>query len=133
MGLFDELTWQIWRNQVWDAKSRFMDWLIEKHYTSFDKIWGKACPGRCVTLLNFYGVQRYQMPYIAELPTSLKLGLYTPGTHIPVVTDDDLLRDQPDYAVILAWHYAEPIMRRLREAGYRGKFVLPLPEFKVID
>jgi SAM-dependent methyltransferase len=133
VGLFDELTWQVWRNQVWDAKSRFMDWLIGRHYTSLDRVWGKACPGRCITLMNFYGIQRYQMPYIAELPTSLKLGMYTPGNHIPVVTDDDLLREQPDYAVILAWHYSEPIMRRLKEAGYRGKFVLPLPEFQIID
>jgi hypothetical protein len=51
-----------------------------------------------------------------------------PGKHIPVVKDEELVKDQPDYIVILAWHYGKPIARILRDQmGLKSKLVLPLP------
>ena len=72
------------------------------------------------------------MPYIAEQPTSLKLGLHLPGKHIPVVNNEVLFREQPDYVVLLAWHYAEPIKKLLRERGLKSKLVVPLPAMRVL-
>jgi hypothetical protein len=89
---------------------------------------GKACPGRCSTLLNYCDLGTNVIPYIAEQHTSLKLGMLLPGKHIPIVKDEQLLKDQPDYIVILAWHYGEPIARILRDQmGLKSKLVLPLP------
>jgi hypothetical protein len=93
---------------------------------------GKACPGRCSTLLNYCDIGTYFIPYIAEQHTSLKLGMYLPGKHIPIVKDERLLKDNPDYIVILAWHYGKPIARILREKmGLKAKLILPLPNVAV--
>ena len=73
------------------------------------------------------------MPYIAEQPTSLKLGMYLPGQHIPIVENSILIREQPDYVVLLAWHYARPIAEQLRTRGLTSKLIVPLPEFKILD
>lgn len=94
---------------------------------------GNSCPGRCSTLLNYVGIDRELMPYIAEQPTSLKLGLYLPGKHIPVVENSILVEEQPDYIVLLAWHYWQTIMTGLRAHGVKSKFVLPLPEVQIIE
>jgi hypothetical protein len=94
---------------------------------------GNSCPGRCSTLLNFCGIGPDLMPYLAEQPTSLKLGLHLPGKHIPVVDNRILIDEQPDYVVLLAWHYWEPISRQLRERGLRSKLVVPFPELRIIQ
>ena len=94
---------------------------------------GNSCPGRCSTLLNYAGLDGTLMPYICEQPTSLKLGLHLPGKHIPIVSNDRLIAEQPDYVVLLAWHYAEPIAQQLRARGLKSKFVVPLPELSIVS
>ena len=71
------------------------------------------------------------MTYIAEQPTSLKLGLFLPGRHIPIVNEKRMFDEQPDYAIMLSWHYAEPIIRKLRKKGLKSKVILPLPNVTV--
>jgi C-methyltransferase C-terminal domain/Putative zinc binding domain/Methyltransferase domain len=94
---------------------------------------GNSCPGRASTLLNYCGIDRSLMPYICEQPTSLKLGLHLPGKHIPVVNNQRLIDEQPDYVVLLAWHYGEAIAAQLRARGLRSRLVMPLPELQIID
>lgn len=94
---------------------------------------GIGCPGRSSTLLNYVGLDPDLMPYIAEQSTSLKLGLYLPGTHIPIVDEKRMFDEQPDYALMLSWHYAEPIIAKLREKGLRSRIILPLPEVIVSE
>jgi 2-polyprenyl-3-methyl-5-hydroxy-6-metoxy-1,4-benzoquinol methylase len=89
---------------------------------------GNSCPGRCSTLLNYVGLGSDLMPYIAEQPASLKLGKFLPGLHTPIVNNQRLVDEQPDYIVLLAWHYADPIKKLLRQRGVKSKLVLPLPE-----
>lgn len=63
-----------------------------------------------------------------------KQGLYSPGLHLPVLPSDDLAERRPDVVLICAWRYWEPIVRkhaRYREQG--GTFVVPMPEFRVLD
>jgi C-methyltransferase-like protein/putative zinc binding protein/methyltransferase family protein len=93
---------------------------------------GIGCPGRSSTLLNYCNIDRDLMPYIAEQSSSLKLGLFLPGKHIPIVDEARLFAEQPEYAVMLSWHYAAPIIRSLREKGLRSKIVLPLPHFHIV-
>lgn len=94
---------------------------------------GIGCPGRSSTLLNYTGIDPDLMPYIAEQSNSLKLGLFLPGRHIPIVDEKRIFDEQPDYAVMLSWHYAEPIIRKLREKGLKSKIVLPLPEVRIYE
>lgn len=130
-GLDKIKTYRKFAERVEKARLEFMEFLL-KTKKSGKSIVGKSCPGRASTLLNYYGVGPEFLPYLAELPTSLKLGLYLPGKHIPVVNEKILLKEQPDYVVLLSWHYAEPIMKRLKKAGLRSDFVIPLPDLKIV-
>ena len=94
---------------------------------------GNSFPGRANTLLHFCGIGKDLMPYIGEQPTSLKLGHFTPGNHIPIVNNQRLIDEQPDFVVLLAWHYAEPIIAQLRARGLKSKLIQPLPVCQVLD
>ncbi|MBV9523020.1 MAG: class I SAM-dependent methyltransferase [Alphaproteobacteria bacterium] len=94
---------------------------------------GIGCPGRSSTLLNYCNIDPLLMPYIAEQSSSLKLGLFLPGKHIPIVDEKRLFEEQPEYAVMLSWHYAEPIIKKLRERGLRSKLIIPLPSLRVVE
>jgi hypothetical protein len=131
-GLFEKITYTRFRSRVEEQRDRLMTLSYQAHQSGLHLV-GNSCPGRCSTLLNYYGMTRDQMPYIGEQPTSLKLGMYLPGKHIPVVNNQRLIDEQPDYVVLLAWHYGEPIVKQLRARGLKSKFVTPLPEFRVLD
>jgi hypothetical protein len=63
-----------------------------------------------------------------------KQNTFSPGCHIPVYSSPEILKRKPDYIVILAWRYFEPIVRNNKkylESG--GKFIVPLPKLKVIS
>jgi SAM-dependent methyltransferase len=93
---------------------------------------GNSCPGRCSTLLNFAGIGPDLMPYLAEQPTSLKLGKYLPGKHIPVVNNQRLIDEQPQHVMLLAWHYAQPIAEQLRARGLKSKLYVPMPQLELL-
>ena len=130
-GLGKLQTYRKFAERVQKARLEFMDFLI-KTKKSGKSIVGKSCPGRASTLLNYYGVDTEYIPYLAELPTSLKLGMYLPGKHIPVVNEKILLKEQPDYVVLMSWHYAEVIMKRLKAVGLKSDFVIPLPDLRIV-
>jgi C-methyltransferase C-terminal domain/Putative zinc binding domain/Methyltransferase domain len=130
--LFDPETYRKFRAHVEERRDRFMTLAYDAHLRGKHFV-GNSCPGRCSTLLNYYGVTRDLMPYIAEQPTSLKLGLHLPGKHIPVVPNQRLIDEQPDYVVLLAWHYAKPIAEQLRARGLQSTFITPLPDVQMIE
>jgi SAM-dependent methyltransferase len=130
-GLAEPGTWRLWRERVLANRDGFMEWL-HKMRRQGQRIAGKSCPGRAATLINFYGLRPDQVPYLGELPGSLKLGKYLPGAHIPIVEETRLLAEQPDYVILFDWHYADVIAQRLRAAGLESRFVMPLPHFEVL-
>jgi len=130
-GLGAYQTYAAFAERVKKARLEFMDFMIGTKKTG-KSIVGNSCPGRCVTLLNYYGVDAELLPYVAEQPTSLKLGMYVPGKHMPVVNNQRLIDEQPDFVVVLAWHYAKPIMEQLKARGLKSDFVIPLPDFRIV-
>ena len=53
--------------------------------------------------------------------------------HIPVYSDNKLLTDKPDYALVLAWNFAKEIMNNNHlYKKNKGKFIIPLPIPKII-
>ncbi len=117
--------------RVKKARLEFMDFLIKTKKLG-KSIVGNSSPARASTLLNYYGVDSELIPYLAEQPTSLKLNMFLPGKHISIVNNQRLIDEQPDYVVILAWHYAKPIMEQLKLKGLKSDFIIPLPDFKVV-
>ena len=91
-----------------------------------------GAPAKGNTLLNYCGITTDLVPYTVD-KNPLKVGLYTPGAHLPVFPVSTLLENQPDYVLILAWNFAEEIM--LQQHEYRatgGRFIIPIPEPKVV-
>ncbi|MCM0018610.1 MAG: class I SAM-dependent methyltransferase [Tagaea sp.] len=131
-GLEDEATYARFAARTLRAKLDLQSLLLDLKRKGTPAP-GIGCPGRSSTLLNYSNIDPDLMPYIAEQSTSLKLGLHLPGKHIPIVDEKRLFDEQPPYAVILSWHYAQPIVRKLRERGLRSKIVVPLPELTVIE
>lgn len=131
VGLHTPDAWGQFRARVYENRDRFMEFAYGLHRQG-KRLVGNSCPGRGATLLNFYGVTPDMMPYIGELPTSLKLGRYLPGKHIPIVNNRRIVEEQPDYLLLLAWHYAEAIVQRLRSEGVRSTLITPLPEFTIL-
>lgn len=130
-GLHTPAAWAAFRRRVVETRDRFMEYAYQAKRRGETMV-GNSCPGRGSTLVNYYGIDRSLMPYIAELPTSLKLGKYLPGKHIPIVDNRRLFEDKPDHVVLLAWHYSDYIIERLREAGLKSTLVVPLPTFRPV-
>lgn len=95
------------------------------------RIWGIGAATRATPLLHFSGLDKY-IEKVCEVSTSDKIGHVMPGTHIPIVDEAELISEQPDYAVLFAWHMADVIVPNLRKRGYRGRIIVPLPWPKVM-
>jgi SAM-dependent methyltransferase len=130
--LHDSATWALFRDRILLQRDLLMEFLYQARGEG-KRVAGVSCPGRCSTLLNFYGIGPDLIEYLGELPTSLKLGHYLPGRHIPIVDNRRIAKEQPDVLVLMAWHYADKIVPRLRSEGIRSQLVMPLPEFGIVD
>jgi SAM-dependent methyltransferase len=93
---------------------------------------GIGAPMKASTLLNFYGITPDLLEYIGEV-NELKVGTVVPGVRIPVVHEDRVFEDQPDYALVLSWNMADFLIPKLRSRGFQGKFILPVPQVEVIE
>ena len=131
-GLYKEDIYKEFTSKVRKSKLQLQN-LILKARNNNQKIVGVGCPGRATTLLSYCNLDTESLSYIAEQSTSLKLGLFTPGTYIPIIDEKIMLEEQPDFVIILSWHYWEPIVKKLREKGLKSKIIIPLPEVRIID
>jgi len=89
---------------------------------------GYGAPAKGNTLLNYCGIDTSLLPYTVD-KNERKVGLYTPGMHIPVRPVSALLEEQPDDVLILAWNFAAEIMSQQQTYRTRGgHFITPVPE-----
>ncbi len=91
---------------------------------------GFGAPAKATTLMYHFGLGAEDLDFIVD-DSPLKQGLYTPGTHIPVLAPSALYEHKPDAVIILAWNFAETIIDKhsaFLDAG--GRFIVPLPELK---
>lgn len=94
-----------------------------------NKIVGYGAPAKGNTLLNYCGIGPDLLDYIVDT-TPEKVGKFTPGTHIPIKEAERFRLDQPPFALLLAWNYETEII--LKEVGYTGQFIAPLPYPKIL-
>ena len=96
------------------------------------KVLGYGASTKGNVLLQFCGFSSADIPAIAEVNTE-KFGRATPGTHIPIVSESDALAMQPDYFLVLPWHFKDSILRRETDYLHRGgKFIFPFPDIQII-
>jgi hypothetical protein len=118
-------------NDVKEQK-RELNVLLWKLKSEGKKIVGISAPAKGNALTNYCKIGTDLLDYITE-KNPLKIGKYTPGMHIPILSDDKLLEDKPDYGLILAWNFAEEIIKnneQFRKNG--GKFIIPIPHPKIV-
>jgi hypothetical protein len=96
------------------------------------RIYGISAPSRGSTLVNYVGLDDGILDCVLEIKGSQKIGKYLPGTLIPVVDETRLYVDQPEYALLLSWHIADELIPKLRQKGFQGGFIVPLPEPRVV-
>ena len=119
------------RNEVVLSKLRLLS-MIRDFKERGARICGISAPSRASTLINYVGLDEGIIDYVCEIAGSLKLGKYLPGTLVPVVDESRLFEENPDCAIILSWHIAEELAPKLREKGYKGTLVTPLPVPRIL-
>ena len=90
-----------------------------------NRIVAVSAPAKGNTLLNYCNIGPEILDYVTE-KSKLKIGRFTPGQHIPVVSDDVFHIEAPYYALLLAWNWKDQI--KLAFPFFRGKWIVPLPE-----
>ena len=96
------------------------------------KIYGMGAAPRACVMLNSANLTKNEIDLVGEVSKSLKCNKYVPGTDIMVRNEKKIIKDKPDYVVILAWHLKRRIINLLSKKGYKGNFIIPLPILKVI-
>jgi hypothetical protein len=131
-GLYKPQTWKAFGERMIAAKHDLTALLIDCKKKGGGMV-GIGSPARANTLLGFTHTDNQLLDYVGEKTGSPKIGLFTPGTHIPVLDEKKLYKKQPAYAVVLSWHIGEELMKIFRKNGYKGKFIMPLPRPRIVE
>jgi SAM-dependent methyltransferase len=132
VGLYDSKKLADFADKVINAKRDLVSLLLSLKKQGSTLV-GLSSAARSNTLLGFTKINEHILDYLGEKAGSPKIGMYTPGTHIPVVDEACIFAENPDYVVVLSWHIGNELVKKMKELGYKGKFVIPLPVPKVIE
>ena len=106
--------------------------LLGKLKNEGNRIVGYGASARGNVLLSYCHIGTETLDYMVD-DSTFKQGRYTPGTHIPIVAPEKILKDMPDYVLLVAWNFADEIMDRLEDYKKRGgKYIIPLPAIKIV-
>lgn len=106
--------------------------LLTKLKQNNKNIIGLSTPAKGMTLLNYCKLDKDYLDFATE-KSKLKIGKFTPGGKIPIFNDLKVLKEMPDYALILAWNFAKEIISNNKEyLKNGGKFIIPIPKVKII-
>lgn len=95
------------------------------------RIYAIGAPSRASTLINYVALDDGILDAVLEIKGSYKIGKYIPGTIIPVWEESRLFEDQPEYALLLSWHIADELIPKLTSRGFKGRFIIPLPNARI--
>jgi novobiocin biosynthesis protein NovU/D-mycarose 3-C-methyltransferase len=132
MRLAEPATWENFAQRVNHIRAE-LPALLRKLKSQGRRIIGYGASAKGNTLLNTCGITTKELDYIID-NTPFKQNKVAPGSWIPVRPPEMLLKDQPDYALLLAWNFAPEIIKRESEfQKHGGRFILPIPEPRIMD
>ncbi len=106
--------------------------LLWKLKSKDKKVIGYGASAKGNVMLNYCRIGPETLDYIVD-SISYKQGKFTPGMHIPIFPETKLLEDQPDYVLLLAWNFADEIIKKQEEFRKRGgKFIVSIPKLKIV-
>ena len=129
-GLHRADTFLNWSNRI-RQRSEELTALLSGLKAAGKSIAAYGAPAKATTLMYHFGLDGSVLDYIVD-DNPIKQGLFTPGLHLPVLPVETLREREPDYVVILAWNFAEPIVAKHRGYTPHGRFILPLPDLAIL-
>jgi hypothetical protein len=131
-GLFKRETYDALAQRVEGIRQDLMS-MLRGFKSQGKRLAGYGAPAKGNTLLNYYKIGPDLLDFLADR-NELKQNKLSPGMHIPVVAPERILEVQPDYLLILAWNFGDEIMEQQAEYKRRGgKFILPIPEPRIVE
>jgi hypothetical protein len=130
IGLYNPETFQVFSDKVNALKMQTYN-VLPKIKAQGKRIVGYGASITATTLVYHFGIGELLEYLVDDNPD--KQDRFSPGLHIPVYSPEKLYHNRPDYAVILAWRFAGPIIQKHREfINQGGHFIIPVPEVKII-
>lgn len=125
-GLNNLETFKTFSNNCEKLKDKF--WETIKSVGN-NKIYGYGSSGQANTFMFYMGIGKDIIPYIID-DSKIKIGCFTPGNHIPIVSSDILNNNPPDYLLLFAYTFSNEIIQK--NTNFTGKWIIPLPEIKIL-
>ncbi|MBL8013977.1 MAG: class I SAM-dependent methyltransferase [Candidatus Omnitrophica bacterium] len=131
-GLDREETFLTFGKEVYQKRDGLVQ-LIDSLLQKGKRIVGYGASGRATVHLNFCKLGAEKIPYVTD-ESSERRGRLIPGMHNPIVSPEQLRQEQPDFALLFAYNFFEEVMKK-EQAFIRkgGRFIVPLPESRVVD
>jgi hypothetical protein len=131
MGLDTVKPFQEFAERVFEHRNSLLS-LIRALNASGKKVFGYGASTKGNVLLQFCGLGERDLPCIAEVNRD-KFGKFTPGTNIPIISEAEAKAKNPDYFLVMPWHFKNNILQREQEYLQKGgKMIFPLPEIEII-
>lgn len=132
LNLASPETWNNFKLRIDALKNQVVSFIREEKNKG-KTIWGYGASTKGNTLLQYFGLDHTLIDAIAER-SPYKWGLKTVGTNIPIKSEADMRKAQPDYLLVLPWHFISEFIEREKDYLARGgKFIVPCPSFKIIE
>lgn len=131
LNLKDEETYKKFFNKILTLKDQVVNF-IKNEKAKGKTIWGYGASTKGNTLLQYFELDNTLITGIAERSPA-KYGLKTVGTNIPIYPESKMRSDNPDYLLILPWHFVKEFEEREKDyLNSGGKFIIPCPNFQII-
>lgn len=129
-GLQSLITYQNFQCKVDLIKNNLLEFLIARKKSGNSiAAYGAAAKGN--TLLNYSGIKLDLINYVCDAAPS-KQGHFMPGSHIPIKHPNYLVENKVDYLLILPWNIASEVKKQLSLLGVTSKFLVAVPEIKIL-